>query len=260
MKKKQVLIIVFTTILTLTSCFQSFLCINGNGKIAKEYRTTRSFNKLTNSTSIDVIFKVADTTGISIEADENLLDYIETEVNDNTLEISTRRGVNCLDFTGKGEIIVTAPSLAEFQLSGSGNYIGDKLSGNSVLVKLSGSGNITIDAISGDELEIRSSGSGDIQAKEIGCSSLEGRISGSGDINLKGIATDASFYTSGSGNNYSQNLLLKTAEITISGSGNIYTSIEDKLNAKISGSGNIYLKGDPLVYENLTGSGRIIKF
>jgi hypothetical protein len=260
MQKKQIIIIVFMAMLALPSCFQNFICIHGNGRIVNNYRTPGSFNKLTNSTGIDVIFRVSDTTGISIEAEENLLDYIETEINNNTLEIGTRRGTNCLDFTEPARIIVTTPALSEFVQSGSGDFLGDALSGSFVSVRSSGSGDISIDAITGNDLEMRTSGSGDMQIKAINCSSIDAKISGSGDINVKGNATNASFQTTGSGNYYAQGLLLKTADITISGSGNIYTSIENRLNARISGSGNIYLKGNPSISENISGSGRIIMY
>jgi hypothetical protein len=260
MEKKLIINVVLISMFTLSSCLQNFRCIHGNGRMTTEYRTPGSFYKLANSTSMDVIYRVSDTTGITIRVEENLLDHIETEINNNTLEISVRRGTNCLDFTEPGRITVTAPELNEFSLSGSGNLMAEKLSGSYIYVRSGGSGNISIDTISGTDLEIRTSGSGDVQMKEINCSSVDNKISGSGDINLKGAATDANYNTSGSGNSYAQNLLLKTAGITISGSGNVYTSIENRLNAKISGSGNIYLKGNPVIYENISGSGRIIKY
>jgi hypothetical protein len=260
MTKRFLLITMVTAILILSSCLRSFICIHGNGNVVSEYRTPGLFSKISNSTNVDVIFRISDTTGVTVEAEENLIGYIETELHNGTLEIGLRHGIACLNFNEPARIIVTAPSVSEIALSGSGKIIAGSLTGGFVSVKLSGSGAITVEGVTADDMDVRISGSGDIQLRSIETSSIDARISGSGDMNLEGDAAVANFTTSGSGDNHSQNLLVKTAVITISGSGNIYTSVETRLNASISGSGNIYLKGNPRIYENVSGSGRIIEY
>ena len=65
---------------------------------------------------MNVIFRISDTTSVTVEAEENLLGYIKTEVHSNSLEIGLRHGTTCLDFNEPSRIIVTAPSLNDLAL------------------------------------------------------------------------------------------------------------------------------------------------
>ena len=83
MKNKFLVIISGAMLIFLSSCIEDFIIIDGNGISVTESRRTALFYKLENSTSIDVVYKTADTTGITIRADENLIDNIITETYDN---------------------------------------------------------------------------------------------------------------------------------------------------------------------------------
>ena len=259
MRNKYILLTVSVTLFTLTSCLKSLLCIRGDGIIMTETRRVTSFDQIENSTSFDVIYLKADTLGIEIRAEQNILDYIETNVYDNCLEIRTSPGSICLDYNEKPLITVTSPSLERVVNSGSGVFLADQMSDETVSVKLSGSGDISIETITGNYLDIILSGSGDIEIKESTCSNSDCLLSGSGNVTISGECDKAHYKITGSGNIYSSDLITNTASIIISGSGSIFTTIEEYLNGLISGSGNIYVSGNPEIDQTVTGSGRIIK-
>jgi len=247
-------------LLLCNSCLKDLLCVRGNGIEETKVRRTAAFTKIENMTSIDIVFKKADTTGITIKADENLLEYITTETDNNTLKIRTRNGISCLDFETEPVITVTSPSLTSIFESGSGTFIADEMSGREVAVKLSGSGNISITRVSGNDLTVALSGSGNININCCTSVSSDVFLSGSGNIRLSGQNESSHLRISGSGEINAENLMLTSADILISGSGDVFTNVENSLVAYISGSGNIYLIGDPAITKTISGSGRIIKY
>jgi hypothetical protein len=254
------LIAVLITMLAFSSCLKDLICISGNGISKTEARRLNTFNKIENSTSINIVYRKADTTGITIQADENLLVYISTETSNNTLEIKAGNGATCLDFNSQPLITVTSPYLESIFLSGSGTFSAEELSGSSASVKLSGSGSISVSEITTTNMTIMLSGSGDINIGNCTCTSSDIFLSGSGKIGLAGQCKNSQLKISGSGQINAETWMLNTANILISGSGDIHTNVEQSLSAIISGSGNIYLKGDPDISQTISGSGRIIKY
>lgn len=260
MKNKFIILISGAMLLLLNSCIDDFMVITGNGISTTETHRTAPFYKLENSTSIDVIYKTADTAGITIKADENLIDNIITETYDNTLEIKFSPDDHHLDFRVKPLITITSPRLEKAIISGSGAFLADRMTGDDVTLKISGSGDISTDNVTCKNFSTVITGSGNINIKECLAGFSDIFLTGSGNLNVSGQSTDNSIKITGSGTIHAENYLLDFASIIISGSGNAYTNIEQKLNAIISGSGNIYLKGNPTISKTISGSGRIISY
>jgi hypothetical protein len=259
MRNRTLFVLSVLMAITLTSCIKDLVCLTGNGIKKTEVRRLNAFTSIENSTSINIVYKKADTTGITIEADENLLTHISTSTENNTLEIKAGNGTICLDFATQPLITVSSPHLESIFESGSGTFSADELSGYSTSIKLSGSGNISVSKVSGTAMNILLSGSGDINIDNSLCETSDIFLSGSGKINLAGQCENSRMKISGSGQINSGNWVLNTANILISGSGDIHTRVEQNLSVVISGSGNIYLKGDPEISQTISGSGRIIK-
>ena len=249
------ILVVFTT-----SCLKDLICINGNGILETELRTSTGFNGIVNSTSIDVIYKKADSVSISVRAESNLFSHIVTETVDGSLEIRTVPGSSCFDFVHQPVITVTSPELSTILSTGSGALLADTLSGVRVSVKLTGSGDVTSGTVICGDLSITITGSGNIDITKASCDNPDFLISGSGDISIRGDSDTGQLRISGSGNINAGEFRITTATEIISGSGNIYTMVENSLNATISGSGNIYVNGNPVINQNISGSGRIIKY
>ncbi len=251
-------VIILFLVPAFTSCLKDLLCVKGDGIMETETRRVTSFDQIENSTSFDVIYRKADTLGIAITAEQNILDYIETNVYDNTLEIRTSPGSICLDYNHKPVLTITSPSLKKIINSGSGTFLADNLTGDAITMKLSGSGDISVQQMTGNSIDIILSGSGDIKVDQASFSGSDFLLSGSGDADISGDCETAHFKVTGSGNLHSSDFVTTTASIILSGSGNIYTNVTGYLNGLISGSGNIYVKGDPRIDQTVTGSGRII--
>jgi hypothetical protein len=256
--KARIMVLTVIPATILSSCNLITDCIDGNGMVRSEERTTTEITAIANETSFDVIYVKGDETSVIIEAESNIMPYIETEINGDELDVSTSGGHWCLRYTIKPVITVTAPFVSELVNAGSGDIIADQLEGEEIKVIDSGSGDITTGAIGCTNAAFTVTGSGNISTDAINASSLKAALSGSGNLTIKGNAATSILTISGSGSIFAGDLKTGESQITISGSGSIHATVLEYLKAVLSGSGNIYLYGDPEISLTRTGSGRII--
>lgn len=218
--------------------------IKGNGKVVTEERTTGSYEGVAVSGWFDVELVDGTEGALTIKGEENLLEYIITEVKDGDLVIRVEKGVQIQPSSWKngGAVLITVPveKISSVSLSGSGDIVGKKkLQATDFYTSMSGSGDITLD-VEADSMEASMSGSGDMSLSGK-AGNFEVRISGSGDVNAFGLEAD-------------------TVEATVSGSADIEVTVHEMLKARVSGSGNIEYKGNPKKIDSKSsGSGDITK-
>jgi hypothetical protein len=245
-------------LIVATACLKDLICIKGNSDLQTETRNADPFSKVINVTAIDVIYHKADSISISVHAESNLLSHIVTTTFDGRLDVRTSPSNACLNYNQKPVITVTAPELNNLELTGSGTFTADTMSGNTVTIQSTGSSDIHSGYISSNDISILVTGSGNSYLDKLLCQNADFSITGSGNLNVNGSCSNAIMKISGSGDIKAGEFQISTADETISGSGNIYTYVENILTAAISGSGNIHLSGNPQVNQSITGSGRII--
>lgn len=211
--------------------------IRGNGNAETEQRSLSSFDGLVSHGSFDVYVTTSDNYSVQVEADENLLPYIETEVEGGTLKISTRRGYN-LRPRRNIKITVAAPYFNELSSHGSGNIRGENLlkANERARLHLFGSGNIDVD---------------------IEAPSVDASISGSGNISVAGTSNRVSSSIHGSGDIRAADLKAEEAKVEIAGSGNVEVNASEKLDINIMGSGGVKYRGGAQVNTNIAGSGSV---
>lgn len=257
-KMKRIIPAIIMAMTTLAACNVFLDCIDGNGEMETESRDAVPFTAIANETSFHVNYIQGDTHTITVEAESNILPFIETKITGGSLEVSTTRGTHCLNYTRQPVITVTAPHISDIVNSGSGDFVAGPLNGSDVKIVCSGSGDITTGDVNGEEVSVVISGSGNIITEEIVTTSMKATLSGSGDLTSSGNAVSTRYVLSGSGSVFSRYFTTDAAIITISGSGSAYITVINQMDAVLSGSGNIYLQGDPDVNLTRTGSGRVI--
>lgn len=216
--------------------------IKGNGKVVTIERSTSDYDEVAVSGWFDVYLVNGNEGNITIKGEENLLEYLITEVKDDKLVIKPKKGYYLSPSSWKsGGIEVTVPveNIRDVSLSGSGDIMGKtKLKADIFKTSMSGSGDITL---------------------EIEANDLEVSMSGSGDINLKGAAEDLNVSISGSGDVKAYELDAENVDASVSGSADIKISVSQYLKARVSGSGDIYYKGNPRIESKTSGSGDVTK-
>lgn len=236
MRTKVYLPILALTLILFSSCERDFFdVVKGDGPIVSENRYTQSWDEVALMIPADVYIVQGEDEGITIEAQDNVLDVIETEVRHGELKLKFEDGVVVKRFDPI-KVYVTTNDISQITVSGSGNVYNE-----SPLVT--------------NELRVRISGSGNVDLHDIDTPLMDARISGSGKVYLDGFTADLYLQISGSGDIYAFDLLTETAEVSISGSGRTEVTVADYLDAQISGSGSIYYRGHPDIDSRISGSG-----
>lgn len=212
--------------------------IKGNGDIITKTRTVSNYEKIGIAGAFDVKLFKGNEGEITIKADENLMEYIITEVKNGDLKIKTKKGYN---IRGTKTILISVPfdDISAVSLAGSGDVYSD-------------------DVIDTKNLKLSLAGSGDFNLA-VSTKNLSSSIAGSGDITLKGDSDEFNCSIAGSGNINAYDLTAKIATAKIAGSGNVKVHAIEEIQAKSAGSGNIYYIGNPSVEKTTSvGSGSII--
>jgi len=239
MKNLAILSIVFFAF-TTTSCRYVFSKrVSGNGNVISENRTVGQFKNVDVRGSIDVIVKQDTVSSVKIQADQNLMEYIEVIDDGNTLIVRERSGFR-LRPTKDIKVYVSAPLFSHISVSGAGDIISD--------------GKIT----SQENLSMHVSGAGDV-TMDVNAPKVEASLSGSGTINLKGQSKDFDADISGAGDANCFEMLAENTSIEISGAGSadVYASV--KLDVRVSGAGSVTYKGSPAVNQSISGAGSVNK-
>lgn len=227
------LILLCPVLLSINSCH--IVCIEGKGDLKTEKRTPGEFTEISLDIAADVNVTRGNDFSVNIEAEENLLEEIETNVRSSKLTIESDR---CLDAGKRIKITVSLPELEELEINGSGN--------------------ITVpDTFQVKDIKLEIKGSGDINAKLV-AAKIKSAIMGSGNIILKGSANTHETDIMGSGNVKAGELPCNSSEIDVNGSGDVHVYVIQKLDVQINGSGSVHYKGKPSVSTHINGSGKVV--
>lgn len=236
--KKSILLI---AMLLSVSVIQAQKKIKGNGQITTVFRTTSNYDAVAFSGSFDYILVAGPEGKITIKGEENLLQYIITEVNNGTLNVKTQNRVN-LQTSRNKTITITVP----FETINS--------------VSLSGSGDVwNEDVISATDFKTSVTGSGDVKLA-VEAISIAADVTGSGDLVLRGNADSLKVKVKGSGDYKGFHLTANDVDVSVNGSGDAKVVCNGHLKARVSGSGDIRYAGTPKTEDSkITGSGSISK-
>lgn len=216
--------------------FCSCQTITGNGNIITQTRHLNQFEGIKASGSIDIEVMNDQSQLVKVEADDNIMPYIITKVEDGMLDVHLKPNFLYRDINAK--VYVSAPVLARLTVAGSGSITSKDTLANT------------------EQIEFKVAGSGDVTAT-VDAPSIKASIGGSGTINLHGRTKNFDCSIAGSGDFKCNNLLSEntTASITGSGTAHVYASVH--LLAKVTGSGDIFYSGHPAVEIHKSGSGTI---
>lgn len=208
------------SIAVLSSCRM----ISGNGNVQKQTRNPGTFSKVHSSGSANVVIMNGSNCSVTVEDDENLLPYMETVVNNGTLQIHYRDGISVTNDHAK--IYVTAPTLDGVTTSGTSDITMSDL--------LHNPGKITF----------KTSGTGSIEG-EVNAPAISVNLSGTGTVKLRGRTKDFDCRISGVGHADCGNLQSENTTVDVSGVGDAHVFASVHLKASVSGTGSVYYRGNP---------------
>lgn len=212
--------------------------VGGSGHIVTETRPVTGFTAVSLFTEGDVTIVQGETEGLTIETDDNLMEYLETNVRDGVLQLLVPDDSDVdLEPTRGIEYRISAVSLDAVRLYGAGSIDIYGLTADRLSVTLAGAGDIDIDGIEAREVDVALSGVGSVV--------LGGRVdserlllTGAGDIEAAGVAADE-------------------ATVTLTGVGDIDVRATGRLDATLSGIGDVTYHDSPSITSSVTGLGSL---
>ena len=145
------------SLFALSSCVLN--CKRGSGKLITETRSTGSFSRLDISGSYRVVVRQDSSAKLTVTADDNLLQYIKTEVVGDKLKIYSSRSI-CT--SGQSTVYVSVKDLTEMETSGATSVFSDgKLTVHDIEFRTSGATKLNLN-LNADNVKTVSSGLTDI--------------------------------------------------------------------------------------------------
>ena len=243
-KRYLLIVVVLVMALSTLACGVSFTdfginTVRGSGTLVTEERSVSAFEHIELSGIGMLVIEIGSEEALVIEAEDNLLEYLETSVRGDTLEIGSRERTN-LQPTEPISYYLTVKSLDSISVSGLGNVEAPGMETTRFSVDISGAGDVNMDSLHAEQLDVSISGLGSvgIDAGQVSEQTID--ISGSGDYN-------------------GRNLESRTADVQVSGLGSATLWVTQDLSVNISGSGSVRYAGDPSVDSDISGLGSLKK-
>jgi len=211
-------------VIGVTACVNGQMrrTVYGNKQVVTKERPAGNFTGLKVSTGIDVYLKQGSQESISVEADENLHEYIITEIKNGVLNVYSDANIRSAE---RKRVYVTMDEIRSIQTTSAGDIIGET-------------------PVKTDELELSASSAGNINL-EIYAKKIAIDISSSGDMTLNGNADMLNASLSSAGDLNAYDLEVKEADVSVSSAGDADIYVSDKLTARASSAGDIRYRGNP---------------
>lgn len=190
-------------------------CVLGFGPVVSESRNQIAFHSIDNTIYADVFITQGTQEDIVIDAQQNILDLIRTNVIDNELEITVEQ---CVEISQSVKIYITIPAIRTLTLTGVGSMVGQNAFDVMDLnIVLTGVGEFRLSGMT-TNLDIDLVGVGDVEAFGLESEDCDVTISGVGDAEV-----------------WASN----TLDVTISGTGSVFYKGMPTINSVITGTGEV---------------------
>jgi hypothetical protein len=212
--------------------------VEGSGSTVTETRDVSGFTAIDFRSEGDIELIQGTVEALTIETDDNLMQYLETTVAGGVLVLET-----------------TNDPRVDIDPSSGVTWIIEVIELDTIT--LSGAGQLVAGGIEGDALEIRVPGAVDLEIAGISVEALDVVLSGAASIDLAGSAPLLSVILSGAGDIDTTALDAVHVTVVVSGAGSASVRASGTLEAEISGAGNVTYFGDATVTQRVTGTGSI---
>jgi len=225
------------TMLLLSACENRQIL--GSGNIVADYRDVKEFRGIAISLSGTLLIKQGFKSALVIQGDENLLDYVESKVDNGVLRIGRKEVEGSLLPTKDLIFYVTVRDLNQLDVAGSGE------------VK-------SIEQILGERLDLKVKGSVHVML-DVEMKTLSLTLIGKGKVFLSGQTHEQRVDITGQGRYDGSALESGETFVKIIGEGRAVISTVDLLDVELVGSGSVTYVGCPKVNESILGEGKVYR-
>ncbi len=241
MKKIKTFSSLFFIIVLFSTCAEENMCdcVKTTGSIIFESRAVSEFDKIIASNNLNVFITQDSIFEVKIEAGENIVPLIKTEVIDGILYLKNKNRCNWVrSYDQPFNVYIKMPYLKSVIANGSGN--------------IKSTNTFTTDTMN---VEIKSSGNVDLTVEN---ALVISHIFDSGDLTLHGKTQEHSCYIGGTSFLYAENLQTNYTWIYTYATGNCSVRASDLLICLIKDVGDVYCYGNPTTVEKtISGNGHL---
>lgn len=233
--------------------------VRGSGNVVEETRSVSGVTGVSLATIGHLIIEVGDTESLRIEAEDNLMEYLETEVLNGSLRIGTQDNIR-LDAKRPVNYYLTVRGLDTIVISSVGDIEAPDLQAKRFSITIGSTGNLEMGDLEAETLNVKISSSGDVTMGVLNANTLEVHIRSTGNLDIAGGEVKTQNITSSSSGKYTaQDLASDEAEVRLNSSGSATIWVRDHLKAKLSSSGDLRYRGNPTVDATTNSSGDVIQ-
>jgi hypothetical protein len=204
--------------------------------MARESRDVSNFHGVSLEGIGTLLLQQGDAEALTVEAEQKVIDRIETVVENGILMIRPARSIKTRQPV---TYHLTAMQLDDIAVSGASSLEAGPLTANQLQLQTGGTAGARIDNLSGQTLGVQ--------------------MSGSGRVTLAGTVDTQTIEMTGTGMYDATNLASRVATITVNGTGQAVINVSESLNAVVGGTGRVSYIGNPQVSQNVSGVGSVTK-
>lgn len=210
--------------LTLGALFSFGGGVKGNGNVKEEAREVGDFSGVRVSHSIQATVTVGPKRSVKLEAEENLLPLIKTELKDG--QLVTRVEGDGISPTKPVRLIVVTPTLTAVGASGGSELTADGTT-------------------AGAKFEADASGGSTVKVKGVNAQLVEVEASGASHVTLSGTGKDVTVQASGAAGVKLAELTAESLKVHGSGAARVHAQASVAVEGHLSGGAELRVKGNP---------------
>lgn len=154
--------------------------IQGSGNIKNETRNTSGFKKIKAGGAVNLEISVQKDFSVEVETDDNLLEYVKTETDGDTLIISTKDRISPKT---KINVKISLPELVDLNISGASSVAAVNVKTDSLKLEAVGASKIKIDG-EVKSLEADATGASGIDAENLKTENAQINANGASNITV----------------------------------------------------------------------------
>ncbi len=222
----------FLLIVVVTSCsFEPHDVISGNGNVTSKILSTDTIQRLVISDKLDAVLVPSDSVFVILKADNNLHEFISTEIIDGTIHVSSKKNIR---MARSKEIWIYSRYLKKADISSRSTFV-------------------TKDSIIASDFSISVSSGGD--ARVLGrFKHLDVYAGSGGNVQISGKTDHLSANINSAADMYAYDLTARIAEVVASSAADAKVNVSEEARFNASSAGDIVYRGEPKIIDSKSNS------
>ena len=181
MKRFAALVSFLGLLVFLTGChFNLGHTVAGSGVRKTETRNLPAFSEINATGSFYIEASSQKSASVQIEADDNILPLVKTEVRDGVLYLKPEKGFN----SKQGVVVrITLPDLTKIDSTGASTFRVENIQNDRLEIRTTGASNVVVSGKTSD-VQIKTTGAGEVDAHDLRATRADVKSSGAAKVNV----------------------------------------------------------------------------